>query len=181
MKRKTSFFCTVILLSIINVFAQEKCDSCEIVIVSNPPEFLGNVIGAGSYPCGTFFSICAFPPNGWEFVNWTIDSIVVSTDLCFAFAVTNSCTLVANFIKTTDVINITENSAINIYPNPAFSTVTIEANNFSIAEVYNIFGQLLQIATTNKIDVSSYNSGIYFFKLFDTENNSVTKQVIVVR
>ena len=70
---------------------------------------------------------------------------------------------------------------ITVYPNPAFSTVTIEANNFSKVEIYNIFGQLLQTAKTQVVDVSTFNAGVYFFKVFDVEGNSVVKRVVVVR
>ena len=52
---------------------------------------------------------------------------------------------------------------VEIYPNPAFSTVTIEANNFSKVEIYNVFGQLLQTAKTQVVDVSTFNAGVYFF------------------
>ena len=68
-----------------------------------------------------------------------------------------------------------------LYPNPTFTTVTIEANNFAKAEIYNAVGQLLKTVTTKTIDVSSYNAGIYFLKVFDMVNNSVTKRVVVVR
>jgi len=67
---------------------------------------------------------------------------------------------------------------ISTYPNPAFSTVTIEANNFNKVEVYNIFGQLLHTAKNQIVDVSYFNAGVYFFKIFDTENNSVVKRVM---
>ena len=70
---------------------------------------------------------------------------------------------------------------VEIYPNPAFSTVTIEANNFSKVEIYNVFGQLLQTAKTRVVDVSTFNAGVYFFKIFDIEWNNVSKRVVVVR
>ena len=70
---------------------------------------------------------------------------------------------------------------ITVYPNPAFSTVTIEDQNFSKVEIYNIFGQLLQTAKTQVVDVSAFNAGVYFFKVFDVESNSVVKRVVVVR
>jgi len=70
---------------------------------------------------------------------------------------------------------------ITVYPNPAFNTVTIETNSFSKAEIYNAMGQLLKTVTTNIVDVSPYTSGVYFLKVFDMENNSATKRVVVVR
>ena len=70
---------------------------------------------------------------------------------------------------------------ITVYPNPAFNTVTIETNSFSKVELYNAMGQLLKTVTTNIVDVSPYTSGVYFLKVFDMENNSATKRVVVVR
>jgi len=91
MKRKISFFFTVLLLSMASVLAQEH-ETCNIVFVSNPPELLG--IGGGSFPCGTNITISCIPSpiNGWKFVSWTEDSIIVSTELCLTFTVTQSCT-----------------------------------------------------------------------------------------
>ena len=76
-------------------------------------------------------------------------------------------------------INVLE--GVRVWPNPAVTTVTIEANNFSKVEIYNIFGQLLHTAKNQIVEVSYFNAGVYFFKVFDTENNSVVKRVVVVR
>jgi len=66
---------------------------------------------------------------------------------------------------------------ITVYPNPAFTTITIEAENFSKVEIYNIFGQLLQTAKTRVVDISYFNAGIYFLKIY-TEKGMVVKKVI---
>ena len=79
------------------------------------------------------------------------------------------------------VKEINDLEGVKVYPNPTFSTVTIESNNFSKVEIYNIFGQLLQTAKTQVVDVSTFNAGVYFFKIFDIEGNSVVKKVVVVR
>ena len=68
---------------------------------------------------------------------------------------------------------------VRVYPNPAFNTVIIEAHNFAKAEIYNAMGQLLKTETTNIVDVSSYNSGVYFLKVFDLDGNIVVKRVVV--
>jgi hypothetical protein len=57
----------------------------------------------------------------------------------------------------------------------------LSAANFSKVEIYNTVGQLLQVATTKIVDLSSYHSGVYFFKMFNATGNSVTKRVAVVR
>jgi hypothetical protein len=59
--------------------------------------------------------------------------------------------------------------------------ITIKANDFSRVEIYNTVGQLVETRTISKFDVSSYNTGIYFFKVYDNNNNSVTKRVMVTK
>ncbi|MCL2289898.1 MAG: T9SS type A sorting domain-containing protein [Bacteroidetes bacterium] len=70
---------------------------------------------------------------------------------------------------------------ISIFPNPASSTVTIETQNFAKVEIYKISGQFIEAKTTNIIDVSTYNTGIYFFKIFNTHNYIAHKKVVVVQ
>jgi hypothetical protein len=70
---------------------------------------------------------------------------------------------------------------IAIFPNPSNSTVTISAPDFAKVEVYNTVGQLVETRTVNIVDVSSYNTGVYFFKVYDSNNNSVTKRIMVTK
>jgi len=81
-----------------------------------------------------------------------------------------------------DCVGINEH-AINvaIFPNPSNSTVTIQVANFAKVEVYNTIGQLVETRTISTVDVSTYNVGIYFFKVYDTNNNNVTKRVMVTK
>ncbi|MCL2510994.1 MAG: choice-of-anchor J domain-containing protein [Bacteroidales bacterium] len=72
-------------------------------------------------------------------------------------------------------------NTVAIFPNPANSTVTINAPGFAKVEVYNTVGQLVETRTINSVDVSTYNTGIYFFKVYDNNNNSVTKRVMVTK
>ena len=77
-------------------------------------------------------------------------------------------------------INELTNSVV-IYPNPSNTSVTIAAQNFAKAEVYNTIGQMIETTTDNVVDVSAYNTGIYLFKVYDANGNSVTKRVMVTR
>jgi len=70
---------------------------------------------------------------------------------------------------------------VSIYPNPVSEMVTIDVDNFLKVEVYNTVGQLIETQTVQRFDVSNYNTGIYFFKVFDANNNSVTKRVMVAK
>ncbi|MCL2041472.1 MAG: T9SS type A sorting domain-containing protein [Bacteroidales bacterium] len=72
-------------------------------------------------------------------------------------------------------------NSVVIYPNPSNTSVTIAANNFAKVEVFNTVGQLVETKTINVVDVSSYNTGVYLFKVYDANGNSVAKRVMVAR
>ena len=79
-------------------------------------------------------------------------------------------------------VGINENiNNAHIYPNPASQTVTIQVENFQKVEIYNIFGQLVDVKSSNTIDVSNYSQGVYIFKIFDTDNNAAARRVAVMR
>ena len=70
---------------------------------------------------------------------------------------------------------------VAIYPNPTTGVITIEVADFLKVEIYNTIGQLIETKTVDTFDISSYNTGIYFFKVYNTNNNSVTKRVMVTK
>ena len=72
-------------------------------------------------------------------------------------------------------------NSISIYPNPTSGMVTINAKDFAKVEVYNTVGQLIETTTDNVVDVSSCDTGIYFFKVYDVNGNIVTQRVMVAR
>ena len=73
-------------------------------------------------------------------------------------------------------------AGFSIYPNPAASVITIDANGawpVSIS-IYNINGQLakeIKNPQYNTIDVSGFASGLYFVKLLGQNNETVHKFV----
>ncbi len=60
-----------------------------------------NWLDDGKYLDGTTITAAASPKEGYEFVNWTENSIPVSTDKEYSFSVQGNCDLVANFKKKT--------------------------------------------------------------------------------
>ncbi len=78
-------------------------NSYEITTVANPVEG-GTLTGAGTY---THFSTCtltATPSLIYNFVNWTLDGVEVSTDNTISFEVTGAADYVANFeLKTYEI------------------------------------------------------------------------------
>jgi hypothetical protein len=74
---------------------------------------------------------------------------------------------------TFDAVSINDLSkAINVYPNPAESYITISGINVQSAEVYTISGAKVKtIRNSNNVDVSGLNKGMYIMKVVDTEGN----------
>jgi len=69
----------------------------DITVLADPFEG-GTVSGGGTdIPYGTSITVSAVPNANYSFYNWTENGIQVSTDAFYTFAVTKSCTLVANF------------------------------------------------------------------------------------
>ena len=64
-----------------------------------------------------------------------------------------------------------------LHPNPTSHTISIEGNTKALEVViYDVLGkELIQINTTNSIDVSAFENGIYFLKLSDGVNTSTHK------
>ena len=90
-------------------------------------------------------------------------------------------------VKTIDaVLNINENASenISIYPNPAKDVVKLSAISCqsSVVRIYNCLGMLVEEIDVNsgeiEINVSDYNSGIYFINV-ETSNGNIIKKMIV--
>ena len=73
-----------------------------------------------------------------------------------------------NCDNVTSVNKIDDNTElINIYPNPASSTITIEMNNLNFAQILSINGVVLSEFSTLSFDVSTLSQGLYFVRVFD--------------
>ena len=67
-----------------------------INVSANPTE-AGIVTGGGTYNYGTICTVTATANEGYDFVNWTENGNVVSTETSYSLAVTENHTLVANY------------------------------------------------------------------------------------
>ena len=74
---------------------------------------------------------------------------------------------------------------VDVWPNPATSTVNIKGENLNAVYMYNAMGQLvLQIDmqgvdNQSSIDISAFDSGIYFMNVIAENGHSVLKKVVV--
>lgn len=95
----------------------------------------GTVTGGGTYVVNVTCTVTATPAEGYEFVNWTENGEVVSTEAEYAFTVTGDRSLVANFVLKNYDILATAN------PN--------EGGTASGAGNYNHFETCTLVATAN--------------------------------
>ena len=96
---------------------------------ANPTEG-GTVTGMGSFFANQTCTLNATPNEGYEFVNWTKNDAIVSTNASYSFSVTGNAAYVANFISTTPPSSL--QVFAEYYPNasnPSSPYVKVSWNN----------------------------------------------------
>ena len=76
--------------------AHFQLSNYEITATANPTEG-GSVTGAGNYSHGSSCTLFARANEGYAFLNWTKDGVVVSSYAAYTFTVTEAADYVANF------------------------------------------------------------------------------------
>lgn len=75
-----------------------------------------------------------------------------------------------------------ENENVVIYPNPTNGIININAYNINEVSIYNLVGQNVETMTIDNdncmIDLSDYNSGVYFINI-NTGKEIITKKIIL--
>ena len=66
----------------------------------------------------------------------------------------------------------------SVYPNPAHDKLFVSAANIQRVELYAVTGQLMISSTENEINVSEFESGIYFVRV-NCGENVFTERVII--
>ncbi|WCO02339.1 aryl-sulfate sulfotransferase [Psychroserpens ponticola] len=68
---------------------------------------------------------------------------------------------------------------VTVYPNPATDVIKVNSTHqINKIEIYNSLGAIIsQVSNSNEINVSSYNSGIYFVRI-SSDTRSITKKII---
>ncbi len=170
----------------------------DTVVITEPAPLVstGTSTNASCYTCNTgtatVISSGGSPPHTYEWNNGattsTIDSLMEGV---YSVTVTdsNGC-VVFNTVSVGFDVGVNElqieDFKLQIYPNPANETVTIEyqatTTTKAVITIENYLGQAiqtLQITTNQKqtINISNYPSGMYFIKCFDGKEMSVVKLV----
>ena len=146
------------------------------------PENAGTVIGTGSYTENDTVTLIATANEGYKFVKWTENNMIISRNAEYSFAITDNRELVANFVSTESIDEL--RSSLHLYPNPVNDKLII-VTEVEIEEivVYTITGVIAgQQSTINNqqslsIDLSNLNSGVYFV-MIKTNEGVVTKRFV---
>lgn len=138
---------------------------------------------SGFYYTGQTCTAIATPKPGYEFVNWTENGAIVSSNADYSFTVSGDRTLEANFVDCDGVANL-ECSDLQAYPNPTNGPVKIEVEGLKHISVSNMLGQVIYEGKANgnafEFDFSKHGVGLYLIRL-ETTNGVALKKVFVVR
>jgi len=119
-----------------------------------------------SYNSGTMsgsFDFCDMtPPATSPFVDFNLGTISPTITYC-----------------TVTGLNKNEFSNISIYPNPTTDVIFIETNAIFNVAIFNVLGEKIISTQNNKIDLSSYQNGLYFVVLKDNNGKTITTKKIV--
>lgn len=87
-----------------------------------------------------------------------------------------------SIIKHGDLVDETEASALNIYPNPANNKIYVDGENVGAVEVYNSLGQkvvTVEGSANTSINVASFENGVYVVRVITNEGAVTTKKVTI--
>ena len=86
----------------------QNTDSFTVSVSTNPTDG-GTVTGGDTYKQGVQCTVSAEANTGYNFINWTENGNVVSTNASYTFIVNNNRTLVANFQMQSYTISVSAN------------------------------------------------------------------------
>ena len=165
--------------SLVANFALQSTPTYTITVTANPAEG-GQVDGGGTVAQGQSCTVTATANPNYEFVNWTENGNVVSTNAVYSFTVNTNRTLVANFAFN-DGVN--ENTIeIALYPNPVNNLLNVVASeDINNLEVYNITGALVysnsNCSKKVEINTSAFATGTYVIRMTTQSTTEVRRFV----
>lgn len=120
-----------------NIVIEQMATDYTITVSANPSNG-GTVTGGGTYQQGQACTVTTTANTSYDFVNWTENGNVVSTDASYSFTVTGNRTLTANLLYAEGVGEQTGNNLV-LYPNPVNDKLTLEAQEaIGTMEIYNL-------------------------------------------
>ncbi len=147
------------------------------IVATGVPEPALHVMGNPSWMTLNGSTLSGIPPN-----TGTVDPITIT-------AINSACPAASQTFSIeslTAAINYVLESQISIYPNPSSGlfNVSIGNNKVNKVDVLNMLGEkvfatsLLNPQSSNTLDLSSQQNGIYFMKVYSSEGNAIKKLII---
>ena len=164
-------------------FVDDSENSYLISAVPNPVN-AGTIYGTGTYADGIGASLVADAVNGWAFLNWIENGIIVSTDNPYQFVVSSNRNLTAGFVPSTASISNNEEAILKIYPNPTQGKVVIEFGDTKTYQIslINILGQLLikqqNTVPYHTLSLTELAAGTYLVLVTDKTGKTWTRRII---
>lgn len=103
-----------------------------------------------------------------------------------AYAMNNVSKITFGADLSTGINEELTNSSVVAYPNPTSGVITLNITDNTqgvVVNIYNVTGSLISTTTYNgnvvneKIDLSSYDNGIYMM-IINNDNNVITKKIV---
>ncbi|PCJ25514.1 MAG: hypothetical protein COA97_07540 [Flavobacteriales bacterium] len=79
----------------------------------------------------------------------------------------------------TGVTEMTDKLEWVVYPNPTTGILNIELEDNFTVDVYNVLGELIITSSAHKIDLTSFQNGIYFVLIKDEKGETIKHKKIV--
>jgi ELWxxDGT repeat protein len=163
-----------------------KLDIPYVISTSSLPIAGGTATGGGDFHQGDAVNLIATPNANYTFVNWTENSVEVSTSANYAFTCgAYNRTLVANFQLSVGIDELNP-ITISISPNPATSELNVYNVGYKILKiyVYDLSGRkLLNIENPMQsngncvINISDLQRGLYYINFYGEDFYNTQKFV----
>ena len=167
------------------VFTTQEEDTSAIyytVVVSCNPN-MGTVTGGGTYREGDSAVLTATSKTGYHFDQWSDGN----TDSVRTIVVTTNINLIAQFASNSTGIDEVNGESIELFPNPASTTVTLTlpGTDDILVRIVDmngreVYAQALRHSDTRSltVDVSALSSGTYFVLITGEQLNAVRKLIV---
>jgi sialidase-1 len=133
---------------------------------------MGEVVGSGKYFVGQVATIAAHPKAGYEFVNWTIEDEIISTENTLKYLMPSDNVLIrANFKDSliSALGDVRTSPEISVFPNPATNQVSVNGMKEAVVTIFNLQGVAVSQFTMKEnrelINIDKYTNGVYLLKI----------------
>ena len=169
-----------------NYVAHFSQDIYYTVVVSANPAEGGTVSGSGTFSAGETCTINAIANTGYNFVNWTKNGNVVSTNATYTFTVNETAEYIANFNAVSYIVTASANpveggtiSGGGVYNHGETCSLTIVPNTNYVFQNWTENGNVVSTNATYSFTVTENHNIVANLIFFDGINeNSADSYVI---